>query len=324
MRKLIELYNPEQKQRYIDASISAINSLQLFKKTAELEKLFDKDLCEFDISQYITLFDSSRLSHNSYNSLRSAIKKYVMWCINNGIVSGDQMTVIAQIYTYKVPTFAVDNYKYFRTPDDVFDVLEKILLTQGANEHIINRVCCAYAIALEQITPTEMCEIKRSDVDLESRTFRCGNSEFPITDRTYKYFEEVYYSDKLYILNSDRANNIKSGEYLFRTSRADHVDMSYFMNIHGRLVKGAQNKLPIGNELRLYDLGFNNIINNRIFMNIYEATGSENCTVAIYNQSARIQYKGNMTIWDFRNKYKSWFRSVYPDHDKRYPCCSDT
>ena len=74
MRKLIELYNPEQKQRYIDASISAINSLQLFKKTAELERLFDKDLCEFDISQYITLFDSSRLSHNSYNSLRSAIK----------------------------------------------------------------------------------------------------------------------------------------------------------------------------------------------------------------------------------------------------------
>ena len=166
MRNIIELYNPDVKNWYINESSSPVNSKQLIRKTSEFERTFNKDLYDFDISQYITLLESGGYNSNSYATMRSAIRKYVEWCIDKGLANTEQKNVMKQLYQYKKKSAVTNTYKYFINENHVFDIVERLFATQDIDKHIVYRVCCMYALALEQITPAEMCNIKREDINL--------------------------------------------------------------------------------------------------------------------------------------------------------------
>lgn len=310
MRQRKEMYNPELKNECLSTSTDPDSFARLFKKTSDYEQIFAKDLCEFDLSQYISMLSNVQYSRMSYISIRSKIKSYVHWCVQHNAVGSDQLNVMEQLYKYERQSKSSDEYSYYANQDEIFDIIEGIMESSDIDIHIIQRVCCIYACAILQLKPEDMCNIKRSDIDLENHKLSYNNHVYQLSDRMLQYFDEVYHQDKVYIINSQRKNNMKPGEYLFRTTRADHVSYDYFFNVYHRIVKRCQNELAIGDNRRLYDLSYANIMENGAFMDIYAAIGDKKCT---YNElSTYSRYLSDvsaMTQWTYIEKYNIWYNT---------------
>jgi len=90
------MYNEERKQGFIDIAkqfdTNAENYLSsLFKNTEQLEKKWEKDVCDFSVDQ-ISIYLSSRLSR-SYITLVNVVgflKRYTNYCMNRMLVVDNQ------------------------------------------------------------------------------------------------------------------------------------------------------------------------------------------------------------------------------------------
>ena len=90
------MYNKEIKQRWIDLknenTISCLNYYaNKMNNTEEYEKLFNKDLCNFTVSEILDMYRAMDFySANTIYITNKIYADYTDWCINEGLVADSQ------------------------------------------------------------------------------------------------------------------------------------------------------------------------------------------------------------------------------------------
>lgn len=192
-----KLYTPDLKIRFIEENYynskdTKTSILHMFKKSADIEKSFNKDLCILNAKEVLEL--AKRLDYKTLNTMHSAFSyysHYVDWCILNkerGSYENNMNEVSIFMKTQDLSQFLskINLENRYLTKEEVYDLVDNLVNYQDK----------AYILGIyEGIGGREMYELrslKIGNVDFETNMVKLTDY-----DGEQYYTREKLITDKL-------------------------------------------------------------------------------------------------------------------------------
>lgn len=215
-------WNLERKLEYIASKYSnskedgLASILRTFFSFGDVERKFQKDLYEFDSSNFSDFFREVTKSRSTFVNRKSLVKYYLKWCYDNGIVRDYE--VVRTLEGIQAQDIFKENvYKKYYFPNfmDLFTTIElKLKKSNKADAILYSPAVVAVFLAWYGVKLPEVVGIKKTDIDFE-------NAQIHLRDRDVyiKLGEQILPLIKLCIESKQYINS----DYLIRAKKRERL-----------------------------------------------------------------------------------------------------
>ena len=207
------MYNKETKNAFI-ASENFSDELKAqicaaFEWCEEAENLFEKDVSEFNTSEFeILLNHDAAIRYTLTLRYKNLIRKYVQWRIDNK--SSENVELLDHIANVNIEANNVESYTV-GSPAEAMEWIKSVTPRFEAGYFNDCRVRIILIAAYTGITVSEILKAKRSDIDFEKKIWYNNGEELIIWDEFIPHLKE-------YLKRKDFYVNSKHGEYTLRVN----------------------------------------------------------------------------------------------------------
>lgn len=189
------MYNDNIKTDYINSlkTENDINKIRIiFERISTLEKQLDKDL--YDISYDDALENLSEVSNytslDTIRSVYSAIKKYKLWALSKGYMSGDEKPFIVDRSAAKRFYEKHQCIEVFRNPSELVNRLSPLLDVHSNVGIVKSEIIAAYLMLCYQgFYPDEVLQLTLDNVKVTQSNILFFNDRYSCI--IYKEFEDI-------------------------------------------------------------------------------------------------------------------------------------
>lgn len=181
-------YNNDKKQQYIkkysykETTLKRI--ISFFNKTSALEFLLDKDIAEFDIEEFETLFYSFKCkTRNSIKTTVSIARHYIQWRIINDGFPFNNILEIQRFKGHNLDLFVNmigNELSYLKNRDELYKLVS--MLVNSRDKAIL---CLLYEGVCGK-GYFDLCHLRKQDCDFSSNTIK-------IMDRSRNNINRIVY-----------------------------------------------------------------------------------------------------------------------------------
>lgn len=225
-----EFYNEDKKRGYLAETFSENdeqmmrNTRAIFSKSSDMEKALDKDLCEFNHNNFITLFEKcGYIEQGAFYTHRTHLMGYVKWCVKKGYCSSDSIIEINRLRYQDITGSVRDKAEFFCTAEELFECIKTVYELHGSSQTYYEPIQAFYGLYWYGLENEEIYLFKPSQINASEKKIKTANNTYAISpDFTelllrvadYTYFElpdgrKKYYADSEYFFKS--TNKIKTG-----------------------------------------------------------------------------------------------------------------
>lgn len=233
-----QMYNPEYKQEYLstiksDSTVIVVESL--FVISASIEKMLNKDLCEFIFSDFIMLFERCGFV-KGYNlpNRKSMIRSYIAWCVSKKYCSPNSLVEIERLQASDVNGYHVANSKYFRSLDDLLDCIEQVYkaVSSDVSPTLYEPLQMFYGLYWYGLESSEIFNLKTEQIDSHSgNTITLENKAITVSDRFMQLSINVSKYSCFITLHNQAMPYVES-KYVFKSTKAKMAGEPITVNFH--------------------------------------------------------------------------------------------
>lgn len=313
-----QMYNPQYKQEYLstiknESTFIVLESL--FTITASIEKMLNKDLCEFIFSDFIMLFERCGFvkGHNLPNR-KSMIRSYIAWCVSKKYCSPNNLIEIERLQTTDVSGYHIAKLKYFRSLDDLLDCIEQVYkaISLDASPTLYEPLQMFYGLYWYGLESSEIFNLKTDQINTcSNNTIVVGDKAIVVSDRFMQLSDRICKYSGFITLHNQMMPYVKS-EYVFKSTKARMAGKPITENFHtskNRVWMSLMENVPMSHPYYGKMLSTISIAESGRFYRYYqdEKSGIE-ITVDYMVKKLRVSDKNYSTPKFELRKYQIWKR----------------
>lgn len=278
------MYNDDIKQEYL-RSIDNIkiqnNLVSTFTKSEDIEKMFNKDLCNFIRSDFIFLFERNKYFNKStFNTVKSNIKKYVTWCSAKKYCNSNSINEISGISINDINGMYKINTEYYFSIDELVSTIDFVFKNGGYEPEYYSRIILYYSLFWFQYTKEEIHHLKKTNINLSEGKITVNNFTTIIPECLIKFCDIALNCDQFHSI-SGKKMDLKQSNYIFRTVKSDEPPGSSYMSNVMRIWKELLKNIPPDNKYYNKQLLIDVISKCGLMYEIYQQIEEEGKTVTV-------------------------------------------
>jgi len=314
----MDMFNPEQKQEYIDYEKTNQQSLtNYFKRVSDKEREYDKDIADMDIDELKSTFISLNIRSEAARShFISLIRGYINWAILNNKTENN--SPINEITAKSIGTKYAVTSQMLKNPRQVIDILG-IAMPSDKYQSLPNRYDrdkLVFWLLYSGLELEEIQQLKKDEIDKENKTIIHAGRKYGTYDLVISLWTKV--SEMTYIEKTGTKSNsgiinydLVDSDYLFRPIagrdiyREPFFKIGVFMAIIQKIFKAYLEEVEGGVKSSP-----SNIRISGIFYKLYllESEGTEIASDLLVDY-LNIEYQND---YDLYSKTRKW-RMDYED-----------
>lgn len=321
------MYNNERKTRFLDnlsSEVSVNGFTYLFRNSEEMEEKYGADLCEFSTEQFRSLMETYGSNEKTSRTIKTRISRYVKWCIEQGMFSGDTSKIKAVKTSDVFHEDSIKN-KYISSPAQLRVILDNCFdPTESGTSDVIYRTCLWMLFAGVDIYAA--MQVKKKDVDLFNRKFLYDGQYYPIYEYGFHDFQLAKESTQFWYKHPNYSSggvfrNRKNSEYLLsgvRTEQYGYYDLIGLVDKPIRKKMGlsisSKTVLQSGVFYRAYELeiaglcpDFSQYITSRLKETMIENADK----MSDKSYSEYLKNRGRILLGETKTNYAHWKKVFY-------------
>lgn len=307
------MYNPEQKEKYLEFCEHDRKVSALFKYTEAYERNISRDLCEMHTEDLLDIL--SGMKKSTAVSERSRLMKYIEWCRANGFC---KINWLDKKYCPRDKFMAVLDAaedKYYISPQKYQEYKNLIKSKSYDADYDLPIFMAIYEGVTDYM---DLVYLTTDDLDFKNGTlnlYTCG--EIKVSDELLKC---LMVASRIEVLNNKAQKSAL--HYQFRP--ASIWSNSKEIDEHGQVQKYRRRMMKIKEVLGDEKISISNLSNSGIFNYIIERTKEDGINILediseselnrnqlnMKYQKYFMEKKLALNVWEFKYRFQDYFKNV--------------
>lgn len=331
LNKYPSIYNIEDKTSFLEQIYGYLDKPKILEHTrvlsniGKIEEFFNKDLMNFDLSDFIFLFENfGWVSAGTFGVRKTFVESYLDWAVKNGKVEYRNLENLKLMNNKDLTGNVIFKISHFKNFEELKEINSEILKNEIAFQRIfdekslLTQEVLTYLIWL-RLSLEECVNLKISDIDFESKQIQLNDRTIDVQDfiinkiKEYTTVTEFSFNRGISVITRPFMDSI----YLLRSIRAEKYSTNAVQQILTKYSELTGN-LKVDSKYYNQDLKYNNLYRSSLFSELYDLEQSENFRVKDMKLTSRVEFlsekfphekiTANIT-WDFL-KWKKYYYNV--------------
>lgn len=267
-----EFFNNERKKDFLNsqnlgaASIKNIRSV--FRASKTFEDMNDKDLCDFNYEEYLSMFNIRNWGiYTTFMSKKTMITSYLNYCVSNGLCDSNNLREIDRLNPTDIKQKSKFETEYYKDFDDFHNTIKNVFSNIDPIEYE-NRICNIVILYLlwYGFEKEEIINLDNKDFNYKEGTITCKDSRRIVhidNEEVLTLFENCKNAESYCRWHGKvwAYLKYKNPDKLIKSYRNDSIDI---VDLRLRIWSSSQyikNNLSVNNEYaskKFTDLGISN------------------------------------------------------------------
>lgn len=307
------MFQPEQKERYLDFCDHDKKAAALFKYTETFEREQGRDLCEMHTEELLHIL--SGMSKSTAVSERSRLIKYIEWCRANGYCKINWLDKKYCPRDKFVAVLDAAEDKYYISPEKYREYKKLIQQESPDSDYDLPIFMALYEGVTDYV---DLVYLTTGDIDFKKGTLNlhtCG--EIRVTDELLK---SLLVASRIDILNNKSQKSSLHHRFLPGSIWAGAKDIDE----QGQIQKYRRRMMKMKEVLQDEKISISNLSNSGIFNYIMERTREDGIQIQedwtkhelnrnqlnLKYQKYFMEKKLALNFWEFKYRFQDYFKYI--------------
>lgn len=281
-----DFYNKDRKIAFIkyyeenfNLDYSAIKIISVFGFSTRWERTFKKDVCDFSVVEYKSLFANAGWYKAKYfTSIRLLIRHYSEWCKENGYTDKIDLEIV-HLERSMILDRIIGSVFPFRNQNDFLDFYDNVFQVNDPDYRNMNMMrYCSVLLAWDGLNKSEIFNLTKEDV-VDGKAFLaqkndCDKRELTLSNKTLEVINCCNHMTNIKVKNKAgqfSEFNLNNGHQVIRAVDKGRgtANVQSIITNYTKIIRKIVNESAIGKTMP-YEFSYQNVMYNGILVRAVE------------------------------------------------------